>query len=86
MYLHLKLIVVPAKVQNLMCVGSSPTMSLSLTWERPVAQGNGVIGYRVKAQRVEQRPSRELVSLPLSPTYDREIGETQAEVILGLRM
>ena len=61
-------------------------MSFSLTWEKPVAQGSGVVGYRVEAQRVEQQASRELISVPLSPAYDEEIEGTQADVIQGLRM
>ena len=76
----------PAKVQNLMCDGSSSEMSFSLTWEEPVAQGSGVVGYRVEAQRVEQQSSRELISVPLSPAYDEVIGDTQADVTQGLRM
>ena len=79
-------IIVPNKVRNLMCVGNSPTLSLSLTWEKPDFQGSGVVGYMVKAQRVEQRPSREPVSVPLLPVYDKELGETQAQVTQGLRM
>ena len=77
-------IIVPAKVQNLLCRGNSADTSLIVTWGEPVAQGSGVIGYSVECQRVHQSPSRELVTMPLSPAYDEEVEETQALVTQGL--
>ena len=77
-------IIVPAKVQNLVCRGNSADMSLTVTWGELVARGSGVIGYSVECQRVHQSPSRELVTMPLSPAYDEEVEETRALVTQGL--
>ena len=76
----------PAKVENLMCVGDSGDMSLTISWGEPMAQGSGVVGYSVEAQKVEQLPSRELRSVPLSPAYDVGVEETRAQVTQELGM
>ena len=76
----------PAKVENVMCVGDPEDMSLSISWGKPMAQGSGVVGYSVEAQKVEQLPSRELRSVPLSPAYDVGIEETRAQVTQELGM
>ena len=76
--------IVPAKVQNLVYRGNSADTSLTVTWGEPVARGCGVIGYSVDCQRVHQLPSRELVTMPLSPAYDEEVEETRALVTQGL--
>ena len=49
-----------------------------------MAQGSEVVGYSVQAQRIIQQPSRELVSISLSPAYDMAVEEKQAEVTRGL--
>ena len=59
-------------------------MSLTVTWGEPVDRGSRVIGYSVECQRVYQSPSRELVTMPLSPVYDEEVEETRALVTQGL--
>ena len=69
-----------------MCFRNSEGTSLSVTWDRPVAQGSEVVGYRIEAMRLEQLPSRELVAVPLSPAYDEGTGEIEAEITQGLRM
>ena len=74
----------PARVQNLECRGNPDDVSLSISWEEPMAQGTTVIGYSVECQRVNQSPSRELVTVPLTPAYDVGVGETQAQVTQGL--
>ena len=74
----------PAKVQNLECRGNPDDMSLSISWGEPMVQGTTVVEYIVKCQRVNQSPSRELVTVPLTPAYDEEVDETQAQVTQGL--
>ena len=69
-----------------MCVGDSADTSLDISWGEPITQSSGVVGYSVKAQRIIQQPSRDLVSIPLSPAYDEEVGEKQAEISHGLGM
>jgi hypothetical protein len=75
---------VPARVQNLECSGNPDDMSLSISWGEPVAQGTVVVEYSIECRRVDQLPSRELVTVPLSPAYDEGVGETQARVTQGL--
>ena len=73
-------------VQNLMCVGNSDETSLTVTWDRPVAQGSEVIEYKIEASRLRQLASRELVAVPLSPVYDELLRLTEAQVTQGLGM
>ena len=49
-----------------------------------MAQGTTVIGYSIECRRVNQSPSRELVTVPLTPAYDVGVDETQAQVTQGL--
>ena len=62
-------------------------MSLTITWEEPLARGSGVVGYSVECQRVTQSLSRELVPVPLIPAYDVGVEETRVQVTqqLGIR-
>jgi hypothetical protein len=80
----LNFIIVPARVQNLECSGNPDDMSLSISWGEPVAQGTVVVEYSVKCWRVDQSPSRELVTVPLTPAYDEGVDETLAQVTQGL--
>ena len=61
-------------------------MTLSLTWGEPITQSSGIVGYSVQALRIIQQPLRELVSIQLSPAYDVEVEEKQAEITQGLGM
>ena len=69
-------------------MGDPSSTSLSLSWVVPDDPGSGIVGYRVEAQRLQHRSqaSRDLVSVPLSPVFDKEIKETQAKVSEGLGM
>ncbi len=49
-----------------------------------MAQGTVVVEYSVECRRVDQSPSRELMTVPLSPTYNECVDETQAQVTQGL--
>ena len=62
--------------------------SLSLSWERPVQVGSGIVGYRVEVRRLQHTSpgSQDLESVPLVPEYDMEVKEVQAEVNQGLGM
>ena len=51
-----------------------------------MAQGTTVVGYSVECRRVNQLPSRELETVPLTPAYDEGVAETQAQVTQGLGM
>ena len=51
-----------------------------------MAQGTTVVGYSVECRRVTQLPSRELVTVPLTPAYDVGVDETRAQVTQGLGM
>jgi hypothetical protein len=75
---------VPARVQNLQCSGNPDDMSLSIFWGEPVAQRTVVVEYSVECRRVNQLPSRELVTVPLTPAYDEGVDETRAQVTQGL--
>jgi hypothetical protein len=86
LYQFIVYIIVPAKVQNLQCSGNSDDMSLSISWGEPMAQGTVAVGYSVECRRVNQLPSRELMTVPLSPAYDEGLDETQAQVTQGLGM
>jgi hypothetical protein len=77
---------VPAKIQNLECSGNPDDTSLSISWGEPVAQGTVVVGYSVECRRVNQLPSRELVTVPLTPAYDEGVDETEVQVMQGLGM
>ena len=69
-----------------MCRGNPTSVSLAIAWGEPMAQGSGIFGYSIKCQRVHQLPSRELVTVPLSPAYDEEVEETWTQVTQGLGM
>ena len=60
--------------------------TLSLSWERPVQVGSGIVGYRVEVQRLQHTSSgsQDLESVPLVPEYNIEVKEVQAEVNQGL--
>ena len=69
-------------------MGQPSSMSLSLSWVVPDNRGSGVVGYRVEVQRLRHRSqaSKDLLSEPLTPEFDKEIKETQVQVTQGLGM
>ena len=73
-------IIVPAKVQNLVCTGNSADTSLTITWGEPMAQGTVVVGYSVECREVIQLPSRELDTVPLMTPFDVGVSVTRAQV------